>query len=72
MAADIAPPERTPECDEACAVATINLGEFAVMLGDVGEARRRFEEGRGLSKVVGFREGVRRAEEGLRGLEGRE
>lgn len=70
MAAAIAPPERTPECDEACAVATINLAEFAAMLGDVAEARRRFEEGKALSRAIGFWDGVGRAGEGLKGLGG--
>ena len=38
------------------------------MDGDLVEARRRYEEGRGLSKGIGFAEGVRNAEEGLRRL----
>ncbi len=39
------------------------------MDGDVQEARRRFEEGRGLSKGIGFRAGVTRADESLKKLE---
>ncbi|KAL8720283.1 MAG: hypothetical protein Q9225_002821, partial [Loekoesia sp. 1 TL-2023] len=70
-AADIKPPERTAECDEGCAVATHNLGEFAEMVGDLVEARRRYDEGRSLSKGIGFVEGIRKADERLRGLEGR-
>ncbi len=69
LAASIKPPERNEECDEGCAVATINLGDFALMDGDVQEARRRFEEGRGLSKGIGFRAGVTRADESLKKLE---
>lgn len=56
------PPDRTEECDTGCAVATINLGDFAMMEGDVEEARRRYEEGRGISKGIGFQEGVQRAD----------
>lgn len=40
------------------------------MDGDVAEARRRYEEARGLSQGMGFVEGVQRAEEGLRRVEG--
>ncbi|MCJ1227224.1 hypothetical protein MMC12_003879 [Toensbergia leucococca] len=67
-ASTIKAPSRTEECDLGCAVATHNLGEFAEMDGDLVEARRRYEEGRGLSKGIGFAEGVRNAEEGLRRL----
>jgi len=70
VAAHIAPPQRDAECDTGCAVATHNLGEFAEMDGDVAEARRRYEEARGLAKGVGFVEGVRNAEEGLRRVGG--
>jgi len=68
LASSIKPPERTEECDEGCAVATINLGDFALMSGDIAEASRRFEEGRGLSKGIGFMDGVLRAEESLKEL----
>lgn len=71
IAAAIKPPERNEECDIGCAVATANLGEFAEMEGDVAEARRRFEEAAGLSRVVGWREGVERGEEGVRRLQRR-
>ena len=69
LAQSIQPPQRTPECDEGCAVATINLGDFAMMEGRVGEARKRWEEGRGLCRGIGMREGVMRAEEALKGIE---
>ena len=68
LASSIQPPQRTEECDEGCAVATINLGDFALMEGDIAEARRRFEEGRSISKGIGFLEGVRRADESLKEL----
>jgi hypothetical protein len=68
IAAKIAPPERTEECDLGCAVATHNLGEFAEMNGDIREARKRFEEAKSLAKVIGFEEGVINSEDGLRRL----
>ena len=69
VATKLAPPERTPECDSACAVATHNLGEFAEMDGDVREARKRYEEARSLAKAFGFDEGVSNADESLKRLE---
>lgn len=71
LGSSIKPPERTEECDEGCAVATINLGDFAMMEGNVDEAGRRYEDGKRLSKVVGFQEGVTRADELLKGLKNR-
>lgn len=41
------------------------------MDGDLEEARRRFEEGRSISKGIGFQEGVGRADESLRELRGK-
>ena len=66
LASSMKPPERTAECDEGCAVATINLGEFAMMEGNLVEAERRYNEGRELSKAVGFQDGTKRAEELLK------
>ncbi|OBT69218.1 hypothetical protein VE03_01840 [Pseudogymnoascus sp. 23342-1-I1] len=68
IATNIAPPERTEECDLACAVATHNLAEFAEMDGDIAAARLKYEEAKSLSKVLGFKEGVSNAEAGLRRL----
>lgn len=59
---------RTEECDVAAATATVNLGEIALVEGNKEEARRRFEEGKALSKAIGWGEGVKEAEEGLKGL----
>lgn len=59
---------KTKECDEGCAVAMFNLGQFASLEGDVRQARRWFEEGIEKAKGVGFGEGVSRCQEGLRGL----
>ena len=66
VAAALKPPDRTEECDIGCAVATHNLAEFAEMDGDLIEAQRRYEEAKGLSRAIGFGEGVERADEGLR------
>ncbi len=83
MAATLPPGESREECDQACATAMVNLGEFARMAevedggmgqvrrGDVageGEARRWFEDAKRFSKKIGFEVGVRRAEEGLKSL----
>jgi hypothetical protein len=65
VATKIAPPERTEECDVACAVATHNLGEFAEMDGDIVAARLKYEEAKGLAKAIGFQEGISSAETAL-------
>ena len=67
----IQPPNRTGECDEGCAVATINLGDFAMMEGNLKEARKWWEEGKGLCKGIGMREGVKRVEDALKEIEGK-
>lgn len=68
LESSIKPPDRTAECDEGCAVATINLGDFAMMEGSVDEAERRYEDGKRMSKAVGFQEGMARADELLKEL----
>lgn len=68
IAKAIQPPERTEECDSACAVATHNLGEFAEMDGNLTEARRRYTEAKRLAQAIAFKEGVANAEAGLRRL----
>lgn len=65
VAAKITPPNRNDECDVGCAVATHNLGEFAEMDGNLVEARRRYEEAKGLAKAIGFKEGIVNAEASL-------
>ncbi|KAL8787080.1 MAG: hypothetical protein Q9213_002422 [Squamulea squamosa] len=60
---------KSAECDEGCAAAMHNLGKFASLDGDVREARRWYDQGSVRAKSVGFQEGVRRCEEGLRALE---
>ncbi|TVY41618.1 TPR repeat-containing protein [Lachnellula occidentalis] len=69
ITAAIKDPERTEECDVSCAVATHNLGEFAEMLGDVKEARKRFVEAMNLAQKVGFKEGVVNSGKALRRLD---
>ncbi|KAI9805622.1 MAG: hypothetical protein M1833_005114 [Piccolia ochrophora] len=71
VAANIKPPARTEDCDQGCAVATHNLGEFAEMEGRVAEARNRYEEARSLAKGLGFAEGVGMADAGLKRLKGK-
>lgn len=44
------------------------MGDFAIMEGDVEEARRKYEEGRGISKGIGFQDGLQRADELLKNL----
>ena len=60
--------KRTPECDEACVVALNNLGDIAAMTNKPEEARKRFEQSSKLGKKIGFQEGVKQAETGLRRL----
>lgn len=71
LASTIKPPLRNDECDQGCAVATHNLGEFAEMSGNVAEAREKYEEAASLAHAIGFEEGVVAAEQGLRRLSGR-
>lgn len=60
---------RTPECDEACAVALCNLGDIASLLADFPEARKRFEQALDVSQKLNYAPGVVQAREGLRRLE---
>lgn len=56
---------RTPECDEACAVALVNLGDIASMTGDGGLARRRYERAIQVSQDNNFTDGIKEAQAGL-------
>ncbi|KAL2273752.1 hypothetical protein FJTKL_04134 [Diaporthe vaccinii] len=60
--------KRTAECDEACAVALVNLGDIAAMGGDVREARRRYEQSIKVSEKNDFADGVAQAQAGLKRL----
>lgn len=68
VAAALKPPVRTEECDIGCAVATHNLGEFAEMNKDFAEAKKRYQEAVGLSRAIGFEEGVEQSSARLRDL----
>lgn len=57
--------KRTPECDQACAVALVNLGDIAAMSGDNAQARRRYERAIQVSKENSFSDGVAQAQAGL-------
>ncbi|KAJ0161598.1 hypothetical protein CTA2_5962 [Colletotrichum tanaceti] len=65
---DIQGDERTEECDEACAVALVNMGDIAAMLGKKEVARKRFQQAIDMSKKIGFASGVSQAEAGLQEL----
>ena len=69
IAAHIRPPLRTSECDDGCAVATYNLGEFAEMEGNIREARKRYDEAASLSKAIGYREGIEAAREAMKRID---
>ncbi|KAH7358467.1 TPR domain-containing protein [Plectosphaerella cucumerina] len=60
--------QRTPECDEACAVALSNMADIAALRNNPKQARRLFEECIDLSKKIGFEQGVSQAQNGLRTL----
>lgn len=66
VARSVEPPERTEECDLACAVTTHNLGELAEMAGNLESAKQLFMEALSLSKAVGFQDGIVQASEALK------
>jgi len=66
LAETIRPPARTDECDLGCTFAMHNLAEFAEMLGDVELARKRYLEAKQMAELLGIKENVEKAEEGLR------
>ncbi|CRK41076.1 hypothetical protein BN1723_005016 [Verticillium longisporum] len=67
-AKDVESSERTPECDEACAVALSNMADIASLRGNATEAARWFQECIDFSKKIGFQEGVAQAEARLQTL----
>jgi hypothetical protein len=70
MAQAVSPPDRTEECDIACAVTTHNLAELADMSGDTVTAKRLFQEAKSLSKTIHFEDGVKEASQALKRLQG--
>jgi hypothetical protein len=64
-AVDVQGEDRTPECDEACAVSLCTLGDIALLLGKPAEARGHFEKSVQLSRELEFAETLERARSGL-------
>ena len=65
---DVTGDERTPECDQACAVALCNWADVAAMMGNTDLARRKYNEAIEMSGRLEFAEGVKQAQSGLRNL----
>lgn len=68
-AKDVKGNDRTPECDEACAVALCNWGDVAAMQGKTELARKKYTQGVELSNKLKFRDGVKQAQAGLKRLD---
>lgn len=64
-AVDVKGDDRTPECDEACAVSLCNMGDISLMLGKLPEARRHFERCIQMAKDMDFPEALKQARDGL-------
>ncbi|KAK1246778.1 hypothetical protein MKX08_000580 [Trichoderma sp. CBMAI-0020] len=64
-AKDVKGDDRTPECDEACAVALCNWGDVAAMLGKTELAKKKYNQCIEMSNKMDFSEGVKQAQEGL-------
>ena len=67
-ARDVKGDERTPECDEACAVALCNWGDVAAIQGKTELAKKKYAQAVELSKKLEFKDGVKQAQEGLKKL----
>ncbi|OAA57659.1 TPR domain-containing protein [Cordyceps fumosorosea ARSEF 2679] len=65
---DVKRDERTPECDEACAVALCNWADVAAMLGKTTLARQKYEQCIELSNKLKFADGAKQAADGLKKL----
>ncbi|ATY65753.1 TPR domain-containing [Cordyceps militaris] len=66
---DVKGDERTPECDEACAVALCNWGDVAAMLGKTAVARKKYEQCIELCNKLDFKDGAKQAADGLKKLD---
>ncbi|KAM0246270.1 hypothetical protein ACHAQJ_010289 [Trichoderma viride] len=64
-AKDVEGDDRTPECDEACAVALCNWGDVAAMLGKTELAKKKYKQCIEMSNKMEFPEGVKQAQQGL-------
>jgi hypothetical protein len=67
-AKDVQGDDRTPECDEACAVALCNWGDVAALQGKKELARKKYNQCIELSNKLEFARGVKQAQEGLKRL----
>lgn len=65
---DVKGDERTPECDQACAVALCNWADVAAMMGNTELARKKYNQAIEMSGKLDFAEGVKQAQSGLRRL----
>ena len=62
---DVKGSDRTPECDQACAVALCNWGDIAALMGKRDVAYKKYKQCIELSQKLNFTEGVTQAEEGM-------
>lgn len=53
--------QRTSECDQACAVALINLGDIAAIAGDRTQAIQSYKQSIKVSEKTGYADGVSQA-----------
>ena len=67
-AKDVEGDDRTPECDEACAVALCNWGDVAAMQGNMVLAKKKYTQCIELSNKLEFPQGVKQAQQGLKKL----
>ncbi|KAH7326133.1 hypothetical protein B0I35DRAFT_126555 [Stachybotrys elegans] len=67
---DVKGEQRTPDCDEACAVALCNWGDVAAMQGKPELARGKYQKCIEMSEKLGFAAGAKQAREGLAKLSG--
>ncbi|KAK7427870.1 hypothetical protein QQZ08_005643 [Neonectria magnoliae] len=63
--------DRTPECDEACAVALCNWGDVAAMLGNTEVARNKYNQCIEMSDKLDFPHAAKQARGGLANLNAR-
>ncbi|KAI5462440.1 hypothetical protein BGZ63DRAFT_355501 [Mariannaea sp. PMI_226] len=61
--------DRTPECDEACAVALCNWADVAAMMGNAELARKKYNQCIDMSTKLEFPQGVAQARTGLAKLD---
>ncbi|KAG5983642.1 hypothetical protein E4U55_007630 [Claviceps digitariae] len=62
---DVKGEARTPECDQACAVALCNWADVAALQGKTDLARQKYEQCIAMSNKLGFHDGTEQAKRGL-------